>query len=145
MNNTAPTLGFNVETVAYKNIEFMVWDMGGQDAIRPLWRHYYANAQALIFVVDSADEAPLSAARGARCAMRPGGLGALDLQVEVAELLPAPQLRVLLRLTLVLRCSTSNSMRRIVEIYGYYFPKEDEWKRSMVRSVSYTHLRAHET
>ena len=26
MTNTAPTLGFNVETVAYKNIEFMVWD-----------------------------------------------------------------------------------------------------------------------
>ena len=63
MTNTAPTLGFNVETVAYKNIEFMVWDMGGQDAIRPLWRHYYENAQALIFVVDSADEERLSEAR----------------------------------------------------------------------------------
>mmetsp|Transcript_11704 Transcript_11704/g.29996 ORF Transcript_11704/g.29996 Transcript_11704/m.29996 type:complete len:255 (+) Transcript_11704:30-794(+) len=63
MTNTAPTLGFNVETVAYKNIEFMVWDMGGQDAIRPLWRHYYENAQALIFVVDSADEERLDEAR----------------------------------------------------------------------------------
>ena len=62
MTNTAPTLGFNVETVSYKNIEFMVWDMGGQDAIRPLWRHYYENAQALIFVVDSADEERLSEA-----------------------------------------------------------------------------------
>jgi GTPase SAR1 family protein len=56
MTNTAPTLGFNVETVSYKNIEFMVWDMGGQHAIRQLWRHYYENAQALIFVVDSCDE-----------------------------------------------------------------------------------------
>jgi len=63
MANTSPTLGFNVETVAYKNIEFMVWDMGGQDAIRPLWRHYYENAQALIFVVDSADEERLEEAR----------------------------------------------------------------------------------
>ena len=63
MTNTAPTLGFNVETVSYKNIEFMVWDMGGQDAIRPLWRHYYENAQALIFVVDSADEERLDEAR----------------------------------------------------------------------------------
>lgn len=63
MTNTAPTLGFNVETVAYKNIEFMVWDMGGQDAIRPLWRHYYENCQALIFVVDSADEERLQEAR----------------------------------------------------------------------------------
>lgn len=63
MTHTAPTLGFNVETVSYKNIEFMVWDMGGQDAIRPLWRHYYENAQALIFVVDSADEERLEEAR----------------------------------------------------------------------------------
>ena len=63
MTNTAPTLGFNVETVSYKNIEFMVWDMGGQDAIRPLWRHYYENAQALIFVVDSSDVERLDEAR----------------------------------------------------------------------------------
>lgn len=32
-------LGFNVETVEYKNISFTVWDVGGQDKIRPLWRH----------------------------------------------------------------------------------------------------------
>jgi ADP-ribosylation factor protein 6 len=32
-----------------------VWDVGGQDKIRPLWRHYYAGTQALIFVVDSND------------------------------------------------------------------------------------------
>jgi ADP-ribosylation factor protein 1 len=31
--------GFNVETVDYKNISFTVWDVGGQDKIRPLWRH----------------------------------------------------------------------------------------------------------
>ena len=36
------------ETVSYKNIEFMVWDMGGQDRIRQLWRHYYKNAQVHI-------------------------------------------------------------------------------------------------
>ena len=27
-------LGFNVETVEYKNISFTVWDVGGQDKIR---------------------------------------------------------------------------------------------------------------
>ena len=52
---TIPTIGFNVETVEYKNISFTVWDVGGQDKIRPLWRHYYQNTQALIFVVDSND------------------------------------------------------------------------------------------
>merc|ERR1712118_536659 len=30
---TIPTIGFNVETVEYKNIEFTVWDIGGQHLI----------------------------------------------------------------------------------------------------------------
>lgn len=39
--------GFNVETVEYKNISFTVWDVGGQDKIRPLWRHYFQNTQGM--------------------------------------------------------------------------------------------------
>ena len=50
-----PTIGFNVETVVYKHIEFTVWDVGGQTAIRPLWQHYYQDTDAVIFVVDSSD------------------------------------------------------------------------------------------
>ncbi|KAI5611219.1 ADP-ribosylation factor 4, partial [Silurus asotus] len=42
---TIPTIGFNVETVEYRNICFTVWDVGGQDKIRPLWRHYFQNTQ----------------------------------------------------------------------------------------------------
>jgi hypothetical protein len=42
---TIPTIGFNVETVTYKNISFNVWDIGGQSKIRPLWRYYYPNSQ----------------------------------------------------------------------------------------------------
>ncbi|KAJ3205620.1 Arf GTPase arl1 [Dinochytrium kinnereticum] len=52
---TIPTIGFNVETVTYKNIKFQVWDLGGQTSIRPYWRCYYANTDAIIYVVDSAD------------------------------------------------------------------------------------------
>ena len=52
---TVATVGFNVETVKYKNISFTVWDVGGQDKIRPLWRHYFHGANSLIFVVDSND------------------------------------------------------------------------------------------
>ncbi|XP_075673275.1 ADP-ribosylation factor 2 isoform X2 [Castanea sativa] len=58
-----PTIGFNVETVEYKNISFTVWDVGGQDKIRPLWRHYFQNTQGLIFVVDSNDRERLEEAR----------------------------------------------------------------------------------
>mmetsp|Transcript_41407 Transcript_41407/g.36778 ORF Transcript_41407/g.36778 Transcript_41407/m.36778 type:complete len:181 (-) Transcript_41407:230-772(-) len=53
--SSVPTIGFNVETVEYKKIKFTVWDVGGQDKIRLLWRHYYENTQGLIFVVDSSD------------------------------------------------------------------------------------------
>merc|ERR1719238_1236548 len=49
---TVPTVGFNVETVEYKNISFTVWDIGGQDKIRKLWRHYYLGTHGVIFVVD---------------------------------------------------------------------------------------------
>ena len=52
---TVPTVGFNVETVQYKNIKFQVWDLGGQTAIRPYWRCYYPNTDCVIYVVDSAD------------------------------------------------------------------------------------------
>lgn len=41
----------------------LVWDVGGQDKIRPLWRHYYQNTQGLIFVVDSNDRDRVDAAR----------------------------------------------------------------------------------
>ena len=56
-------LGFNVETVEYKNIQFTVWDVGGQDKIRPLWRHYFQNTQGIIFVVDSNDRDRIVEAR----------------------------------------------------------------------------------
>jgi len=60
---TIPTIGFNVETVEYKNISFTVWDVGGQDKIRPLWRHYFQNTQGLIFVIDSNDKERVTEAR----------------------------------------------------------------------------------
>jgi Arf/Sar family protein len=52
---TIPTIGFNVETVEYKNLKFTIWDVGGQDKLRPLWRHYFQNTNGVIFVVDSND------------------------------------------------------------------------------------------
>ena len=61
---TFPTpVGFNVETVTYKNVKFNVWDVGGQDKIRPLWRHYYTGTQGLVFVVDSQDRERIDEAK----------------------------------------------------------------------------------
>lgn len=61
--HTIPTVGFNVETVTHLGNTVTVWDIGGQDKLRALWRHYYANNDAIIFVVDCADETRLDTAR----------------------------------------------------------------------------------
>jgi len=58
-----PTVGFNVETVKMRNITLNVWDVGGQDKIRPLWKHYFTGTDALIFVVDSTDHQRMDEAK----------------------------------------------------------------------------------
>ncbi|NXS39544.1 TRI23 ligase, partial [Balaeniceps rex] len=57
-----PTIGFNVETVEYKNLKFTIWDVGGKHKLRPLWKHYYLNTQAVVFVVDSSHKDRVSEA-----------------------------------------------------------------------------------
>ncbi len=39
----------------YKNVKLQVWDLGGQSSIRPYWRCYYPNTNAIIYVVDAND------------------------------------------------------------------------------------------
>ncbi|KUF97599.1 hypothetical protein AM588_10009328 [Phytophthora nicotianae] len=63
IEQTVPTIGFNMETLQYKNIKFQVWDLGGQTSIRPYWRCYYPNTDAIIYVVDSADVDRLNIAK----------------------------------------------------------------------------------
>ena len=56
-----PTIGFNVETVSpVKNVTFTVWDVGGQEKIRRMWKHYLSNTEGLVYVVDSSDTARIS-------------------------------------------------------------------------------------
>uniref|UniRef100_A0A6B2LLA4 ADP-ribosylation factor n=1 Tax=Arcella intermedia TaxID=1963864 RepID=A0A6B2LLA4_9EUKA len=60
---TVPTIGFIVETVSHGKFNMNIWDVGGQDKIRPLWRHYLQNTGAIIYVVDSNDKDRLDEAR----------------------------------------------------------------------------------
>ncbi|XP_052105352.1 ADP-ribosylation factor-like [Mytilus californianus] len=61
---TIPTIGFNVETVnPCKGVSFTVWDVGGQDRIRPLWRHYFQNTEGLLYIIDSNDRERMAEAR----------------------------------------------------------------------------------
>ena len=54
---TIPTIGFNVEQIKYKNITFVMWDIGGHEKAKKLFHQIYTdNANAIIFVVDSSDK-----------------------------------------------------------------------------------------
>lgn len=54
--NSIPTIGFNYETLLYNKVKLNLWDCSGQDKLRILWKHYYTNTKALIFVIDSSDK-----------------------------------------------------------------------------------------
>ena len=53
---TVPTIGFNVEHLQFGNLNFVAWDIGGQNVIRKLWHNYFENANAVVFVIDSSDK-----------------------------------------------------------------------------------------
>ena len=65
VETTIPTIGFNVETLEGKvcGMRLFTWDVGGADKCRPLWRHFWASARGLIFVVDSSDTERIGDAR----------------------------------------------------------------------------------
>jgi len=50
LNNLFCLAGFNVEKVEYKNVDFTVWDVGGQGRhyLRPLWKNYFPNIDGLV-------------------------------------------------------------------------------------------------
>ena len=60
---TIPTTGFNEESINHKDFSMTVWDVGGQIAIRPLWKHYFQNTGTIIFVVDSNDRERIDEAK----------------------------------------------------------------------------------
>lgn len=59
---TVPTLGFNIETIKICNTSIKIWDVGGQKEFINYWCEYVHDIQALVFVVDIADEERFSRA-----------------------------------------------------------------------------------
>merc|ERR1712070_1124361 len=109
---TIPTIGFNVEKVEYKNINFTVWDIGGQDKIRKLWRYYYQNTQGLIFVVDSNDRESIEDARD-----------------ELAKMLSEDEMRDAVLLVIANKQDLPNSMpaAEISEKLGLHSVRNRQW------------------
>ncbi|GAB6022411.1 E3 ubiquitin-protein ligase trim23 [Chamberlinius hualienensis] len=101
---TIPTIGFNVETVEYNKIlKLIIWDVGGQPKLRPLWKHYYLNTQAIIFVVDSSNHDRLP-----------------EAQTELTKLLLEKELKDAALLILCNKQDLSNavSIQDIAELFG---------------------------
>jgi ADP-ribosylation factor 1/2 len=109
---TIPTIGFNVETVKYNNINMNIWDLGGQDKIRPLWRHYYTNTNAIIFVIDSVDRERIN-----------------DSNTELCKLLEEPKLANIPLLIYANKQDLQNTMttNEIIERYQLYNLKNRNW------------------
>tara|TARA_B110000008_G_scaffold33839_1_gene30006 strand:+ start:1200 stop:1739 length:540 start_codon:yes stop_codon:yes gene_type:complete len=60
---TIPTIGFNCEHIKFGNLNFVGWDIGGQDRIRRMWHNYFENADAIVFVVDASDKSRFGEAK----------------------------------------------------------------------------------
>lgn len=61
--STAPTVGSNTENFTYKNLNFLLWDVGGQASLRASWSSYLSNTDAVVFVFDSTDGERVGLAR----------------------------------------------------------------------------------
>ncbi|CAL1526313.1 unnamed protein product [Lymnaea stagnalis] len=66
--SSIPTIGFNCEKVEVQEgkaggVTFTIWDIGGKDNMRPLWKSYLRSANGILFVVDSSDREGLEEAR----------------------------------------------------------------------------------
>ncbi|CAM6019357.1 unnamed protein product [Sphagnum balticum] len=55
ISTVTPTQGFNIKSLIHEGFKLNVWDIGGQRAIRPYWRNYFEQTDALVYVVDCAD------------------------------------------------------------------------------------------
>ncbi|VDO48552.1 unnamed protein product, partial [Brugia timori] len=70
-----PTVGFNMRKITKGNVTIKLWDIGGQPRFRSMWERYCRGVNAIIFMVDAADEDKLEASRN-----------------ELSQLLDKPQL-----------------------------------------------------
>merc|ERR1712039_192330 len=109
---TIPTIGFNVETVEYRNLSFTVWDVGGQDRIRKLWRHYYTGTNGIIYVVDSNDRDRTE-----------------DAREELTKMLHEDEMREAVLLVLANKQDLPNAMTaaEVTEKLGLHTLRHSQW------------------
>jgi len=60
-----PSVGFDTKDVKYKGVNFSIYDVAGGEKVRDLWKHYYADTDAVVWIVDSAAPDRFSDAKNA--------------------------------------------------------------------------------
>jgi len=56
-----PTVGLNLARIPISsNVEATVWDVGGQSLLRSLWKAYYKESDAILYVIDATDRERLN-------------------------------------------------------------------------------------
>jgi len=64
LGEITPTVGFNVEKISVANgVDLTIWDLGGKENIRPLWKFYYRGIKLIVFVLDSTDRERIGEAK----------------------------------------------------------------------------------
>eukprot|EP01098_Paradermamoeba_levis_P013111 TRINITY_DN5892_c0_g6_i2.p1 TRINITY_DN5892_c0_g6~~TRINITY_DN5892_c0_g6_i2.p1 ORF type:complete len:181 (-),score=65.00 TRINITY_DN5892_c0_g6_i2:54-596(-) len=50
-----PTVGFKEKDIKFKGVNFKIWDVAGKENVRGLWKHYYAEKDGIVYVLDSSN------------------------------------------------------------------------------------------
>ncbi|XP_061688103.1 ADP-ribosylation factor-like 8Bb isoform X1 [Syngnathoides biaculeatus] len=58
-----PTVGFNMRKVTKGNVTIKIWDIGGQPRFRSMWERYCRGVNAIVYMVDAADQDKVEASR----------------------------------------------------------------------------------
>ncbi|CAH0384646.1 unnamed protein product [Bemisia tabaci] len=58
-----PTVGFNMRKITKGNVTIKVWDIGGQPRFRSMWERYCRGVNAIVYMVDAADNEKIEASR----------------------------------------------------------------------------------
>lgn len=51
-----PTVGLNIAKLVACDSKLTIWDLGGQKGLRSIWEKYYAEAHAIVFVIDARED-----------------------------------------------------------------------------------------
>ncbi|KAI9318976.1 ADP-ribosylation factor-like protein 8B [Dichotomocladium elegans] len=62
IEDSIPTVGFNMRKVTKGNVTMKLWDIGGQPRFRSMWERYCRGVNAIVFVVDAADREKIAPA-----------------------------------------------------------------------------------